>query len=106
MEEQIDKQEKTKTMKKKKKNTDRVEHRDLSKMEEQIEEEASFCSLLTVPRAGILWRFCEKNICNFLPFSGSHTLDTMSKHLEILFGTENCAKYFGGIISIPFNLHI
>ena len=58
-EEEIDKQEKTKTMKKKKKNTDRVEDQDLSKMEEQIEEEASFCSLLTVPRAGILWRFCE-----------------------------------------------
>ena len=60
MEKQINTQETTKTMKKKKKNTDRVKHQDLSKMEEQIEEEASFCSLLTVPRAGILWRFCEK----------------------------------------------
>ena len=53
----------------KKKNTDRVKHQDLSKMEEQIEEEASFCSLLTVPRAGILWRFCEKYsyfFCHFL----------------------------------------
>ena len=58
-EEQIDTQEKTKTMKKKKTKTDRLDHGDLSKMEEQIEEEASFCSLLTVPRAGILWRFCE-----------------------------------------------
>ena len=30
----------------------------------------------------------------------------MSKEFEILFGTENCAKYFGGIFSIALILHI
>ena len=50
----------------------------------------------------ILWKI----FVFFLPFSGPHTLYTMSKHLEMLFGTEDCVKYFGGIFTIAFNLHI
>ena len=48
-----------------------------------------------------MWPTCSRQDM----FTGSLTLDTMSKHLEILFGTEDCAKYFGGKFSIALNLH-